>query len=111
MVTALERRQEIIEILCQKRTVKANYLATYFDVSVRTIIRDIEILTLSYPITTKTGKYESGIYLADGYYIGKQYLTDEQEKLLKELTGTVNESQAKILQQIISKFGNPIKQG
>ena len=50
-------------------------------------------------------------YVAEGYYIGKQYLTDEQEKVLQELTGTVNEEQAKILQSIISKFGSPTRMG
>jgi chromosome segregation protein len=34
----------------------------------------------------------------------KQYLTDEQEHLLKELTGTVNAEQAAILNSIIKKF-------
>ena len=107
MRTTVERRQEIIEILCQKRFLRVEYLMSYFNVSRNTILRDIEILTVSYPITTQQGKYNGGIYIAEGYYIGKQYLTDEQENLLKELTGTVNEEQAKILQSIISKFARP----
>ena len=106
MRTANERRQEIIEILCEKRFVKSDYLAEIFGVSRQTICSDIAILTASYPLETKEGK-TGGVYLADGYYIGKQYLTDEQENVLRELTGTVNESQAMILQSILSKFGKP----
>ena len=106
-----ERRERIIEILCMKRYAPISYLCSELNVCKRTILRDILELSLSYPIYTKEGKY-GGIYIEEGYRLNKkEYLTDEQEKLLKELTGTVNESQAKILQQIISKFGNPIKQG
>ena len=110
-MNSLERRKEMIEYLCQVRHTTYEKLCYHFAVSLKTVKRDILELTLSYPIITKQGKYGGGIYIADGYYLGRQYLTDEQEKLLKELTGTVNENQAKILQQILSKFGNPIKQG
>ena len=109
MRTANERRQEMIELLCERRYETLTNLANYFSVSKQTICSDISILTLSYPLETKAGRYDGGVYVAEGYYIGKQYLTDEQKELLEELTGTVNSSQAKILQSIISKFARPEK--
>jgi predicted DNA-binding transcriptional regulator YafY len=103
-VNATERRKQIIEALCSRRYEKIENLAFEFSVTKRTIKNDIAELSLSYPIYTKPGKYDGGIYVADGYYIGKQYLTDEQENLLKELTDTVNAEQAAILNSIIKKF-------
>ena len=111
MRTANERRQEMIELLCERRHETLTNLADYFNVSKQTVCSDIAILTLSYPLETKCGRHDGGVYVAEGYYIGKQYLTDEQEKVLQELTGTVNEEQAKILQSIISKFGSPTRMG
>lgn len=103
---ATERRKLILEIICERRFETASKLAEEFNVTVRTIYNDVLELSLSYPIYTKQGEY-GGIYIAEGYYIGRQYLTDEQKNLLNELTGTVNEEQAKILQSIISKFARP----
>lgn len=108
-MSAIERRKQIIELLCQRRHDTAENLSFEFNVSKKTIYRDVLELSLSYPIYIEQG-YQGGIYIAEGYYLDKQFLTNEQENLLRELTGTVNESQAKILQQILSTFGNPIKQ-
>lgn len=107
MITAMERRQEIIELLCEKRHLTAEFLAEKFKVTRQTIYSDISILTLSYPIDVKRGKETGGIYIAEGYYLGKQYLTDEQKNLLINLKGTVSEEQAIILQSIINKFARP----
>ena len=106
---ASERRQQILEVLCQRRYEKAENLAFEFNVSKRTIYSDILELSLSYPVYTQDGKYGGGIYIEEGYYIGKQYLTDEQKNLLEQLTGKVNGNQAKILESIISKFARPEK--
>ena len=78
--------------------------------STRTIKRDILELTLSYPIRTVSGKYHSGVYVADDYYYGKQYLSDEQLDLIISLKSKVDDDQQKILESIVKKFGR-VKEG
>mgnify|MGYP000990665264 CR=1 FL=1 len=55
MVTANERRQEIIEILSDRRFEKIENLMSEFDVSRSTIKCDIEVLSLSYPVYSVSG--------------------------------------------------------
>lgn len=49
---AVERRQQILELLCQRRKDTMQNLAAELGVSERTIRRDVEILTRSYPVLT-----------------------------------------------------------
>ena len=55
MKNTSERRQMILEVLCQRRFEKIENLATEFEVSRRTITYDIQILSCSYPIYSLTG--------------------------------------------------------
>ena len=52
-----ERRDAIINVLCDRRQDTISNLAQEFGVSIRTIKYDIEELTLAHPIETKRGKY------------------------------------------------------
>ena len=54
---AAERRQLILDQLCQRRKETIPNLAAELGVSERTIRRDIEMLTLRYPIETVCGRY------------------------------------------------------
>jgi predicted DNA-binding transcriptional regulator YafY len=103
---ALERRQAIIELLCERRTEKIENLAFEFSVNECTIRRDIQELSLSYPIYTKTGTY-GGVYVAEDYYLGKQYLRSEEKELLESLASSVGDDQRKMLESIIRRFGRP----
>lgn len=70
----------IIYILLSKDTVTASYLADYFEVSVRTIYRDIDTLSsLNIPIYASKGK-NGGISLLDNYKLDKTLLTAEEQK-------------------------------
>lgn len=100
-----ERRQAILETLCTRRSDKIENLAFEFNVNESTIRRDILELSLNYPIYTQTGRYGGGVYIANDYFIGKQYLNDEQQSLLEEMISTVSGDCKEILQQIIAKFG------
>ena len=105
---ALERRQAILELLCERRTEKIENLAFEFSVNECTIRRDILELSLSYPIYTRTGIY-GGVYVDKDYYFGKQYLRSEEKELLESLSSFVGEAQRKILESIIKRFGRPNK--
>ena len=109
-MTSSERRQAILEALCRRRHDKIDNLAYEFQVSERTIRNDVLMLSLSYPVYTVSGRYHSGVYIADDYYLGKQYLTEEQLELLLSLKSQVGDDQRKILDGIVKKFGKVKKE-
>ena len=80
-----ERRNAIVKVLCRRRYDKIGNLAMEFGVSERTIRRDIEILSLTEPIYTQTGRHHGGVYVVDGYYAGQLYLAEDEILLLHQL--------------------------
>lgn len=71
----IDRLIGIISILLQKEKVTAPYLAEKFEVSRRTINRDVENLCKAgIPIVTEQGK-NGGISIAEGYKVDKTLLT------------------------------------
>ena len=98
-----ERRATIINMLCQRRHDTVANLAHEFNVSIRTIKYDIEMLTLSYPIYTIQGN-GGGIYIQDGYYIGRKYLKPSQQDLLKKIAVTLQGDELETMQDILKTF-------
>lgn len=82
----IRRLFQIIYILLDRKSITANELADKFEVSVRTIYRDIETLTESgIPIYTTQGK-GGGITLMDQFILNKSLLLDkEQDEILFSL--------------------------
>lgn len=80
-----ERRHKIMMLLCKRRHETVSNLATEFGVSERTIRRDIDILSFTYPIYTQQGRYAGGIYVMNGYYIDQLYLTTAEINFLKKI--------------------------
>ena len=85
-MTPSERREAILKVLCKRRQDTVQNLAYEFGVSVRTIKYDIEELTLAYPIETVRGRYGGGVKVADGYYIGRNFLKPDQQEVLKKVS-------------------------
>jgi len=74
----LERLLAIIILLLNRRIVQAKELAERFEVSVRTIYRDIEAIDAAgIPIVTYQGT-NGGIGLTDGYRLDRNVLTDDE---------------------------------
>ncbi len=74
---ANERRQAIWHTLCRCRHITISHLAAEYKTSHTTIRKDVDILSLSYPIVTMRG-HGGGIKLADWYEPGKMQLTPAQ---------------------------------
>ena len=75
----IERLVRMIFYIVSREQVTAKELADYFNVSTRTIYRDITTLTLSgIPIASKKGT-GGGISLMDGYALNKSFLTTEEQ--------------------------------
>jgi predicted DNA-binding transcriptional regulator YafY len=78
----IDRLIGIITVLLREQKVTAPYLAKKFEVSRRTINRDIEdICKAGIPVVTEQG-YNGGISVAQGYKIDKALLSDKDLKML-----------------------------
>ena len=107
-MNANERRRQILEVLCERRFDTISNLMFEFSVSRATIKRDIQELTLSYPIYTTLGN-GGGDHVLDGYRSGKQYLTKEQKNLLEKLATRLTGEDFQTMQSILKKFGEPTR--
>lgn len=75
-----------------------------FEISRSTARRDIFELSLSYPVIAQAGN-DGGVFLSEDYFLGKMYLSKEQQMLLESLMATVPDEQKTVLDSIIRKFG------
>ncbi|QUF83188.1 YafY family transcriptional regulator [Clostridium butyricum] len=82
----IDRLFSIVQMLVNRKSVTAKELADYFNVSVRTIYRDIEILSANgIPIYATQGK-GGGISILENYSIDKTIVSDdEQNKIIMAL--------------------------
>lgn len=98
---AFERHYQILMILNEKREVTVGYLAKEFNVSEKTIFRDVWFLSDFILIRTVQGRYGGGISYMDNYrYCNyKFYMTEEQERLLNKI---INESKETGMCQLFS---------
>jgi len=101
----LDRLVSIIVLLLRKGKVQAKELAQLFEVSVRTIYRDIEAINLAgIPIVTYQGS-NGGISIADGYRLDKSVLTEEEMSAvvsaLKGISATMPDTRYDIIMEKI----------
>ena len=103
---------EIVYILMQKKKITAKELADRFDVSTRTIYRDIEILSrANIPIYSSKGK-DGGIGLLEEYVLNKTILSeDDQNQILFALQGmikVVGQDEKNILEKLSILFNKKV---
>lgn len=106
MLSAIERRQEIIETISVMREVKIRDLASRFNVAERTIQRDIEKLSCEYPIYTVQGN-GGGVRVLGTWYYSRVYLKDRQEQLLISLLDELDSEDKAVMQSILDSFARP----
>lgn len=99
-----DRREAIYAELRVKRHLTIGYLAEKYSVNEKTIRRDVEELTLAYPIETVRGRHGGGVKLSDWYQPTRSTLCPEQIALLKKLAPSLEENDLSILNSIISQF-------
>ena len=103
---AVERRQQILELLCQRRKDTMQNLAAELGVSERTIRRDVEILTRSYPLEAVCGRYGGGVRVADWYHLDRQRMSPKQTALLRRLAADLRGEDLEVMEQILLKFAS-----
>ena len=112
-----ERRNEIVKILCRRRYETIGNLANEFNVSYRTIRRDIDALSSYVPIYTQSGRYCGGVYMVDGYSMDNVYMNDDELGVLRKIfdmatenRNLLNHIEMDTLDSIIHKYSVPKKQ-
>ncbi|MDW8802053.1 YafY family protein [Clostridium sp. A1-XYC3] len=105
----ISRLFQIIYILLEKKSVTAGELAKHFEVSVRTIYRDIDALSQAgIPIYASQGK-GGGISLLDNFVLDKSLLSEkEQDKILLALQ-SLSAVQYPELDDVLSKLNSLFK--
>ena len=106
----ISRLFEIVYILMNKQNTTAKELSEHFEVSQRTIYRDIETLCQAgIPIYTTKGK-GGGIALMEHFVLNKSILTEqEQNEILAALSGfraATNSDSDQIIHKLAALFGN-----
>ena len=81
-------------------------LARELGVDIRTIRSDITVLTVKYPLDTIRGN-GGCVKVADGYHPHKNILSREQETVLTQLLVKTDESERKVLREMLTAFGSP----
>lgn len=101
----IDRMLGIVTVLLQNEKVTALYLSQRFEVSKRTINRDVEaICKAGIPIVTMQGK-GGGIAIADGYKIDKTLFTEKELRaIFAGLSGLDSVAQDTRYKHIIGKF-------
>jgi len=101
----LDRLIGILTLLLQNKKTTAPELAKYFEVSRRTILRDIDTLNMAgIPIVATRGG-DGGIAIMDGYKINHGVLTtDELQNLIAALKGLDSVSKQSNLENLMGKL-------
>ena len=104
IVMQMSRLLETVYILLERKTVTAKTLAEHFEVSQRTIYRDIDTLSAAgIPVFTNKGR-GGGIKLLDNYVINKSMISErEQMDILASLQG-LNALNVCYVEPVLSKL-------
>ena len=100
----LNRLFQMVYLLMEKPQMTAGELADIFEVSERTIYRDIDKLTIAgIPVYTNKGKH-GGISLLPDYILDKAVLTTEEKSKIMESLNALNEVSYKVDDDALSKI-------
>lgn len=100
-----DRLFSITNLLMQKDKLTAKELASRFEVSERTIYRDIETLSMNgVPIYTEQGK-NGGIFLLEGYTIEKSSFSKEEQLAILTALQSVQATKQVHMQDTLTKLG------
>lgn len=100
----LTRLFQIVYLLMEKSQMTAKELADIFEVSERTIYRDIDKLTMAgIPIYTNQGKH-GGISILPDYVLDKSVLTTEEKNKIMESLNALHEVSLSVDSDAISKL-------
>lgn len=86
-----ERRERIVQIIAMCGTVTAKELANRMQVTPRTILRDIDALSMLYPISVNYGR-GGGYYIINYKALNLPCLKNFEIELLEKITSEIDRS-------------------
>lgn len=105
----LNRLLGMIYILMNKGTVTASELAERFEVSVRTVYRDVETLSMAgIPVYTRKGK-NGGISITEQFVLDKMLVTRQEQTRILAALESLKETGALGEDEILLKLGDFFK--
>ncbi len=105
----INRQLEMIYILMDRGTVTAQELAQRFEVSQRTVYRDVESLSMAgIPVYASRGK-GGGIRLMDRFVLDKRLLSQEEQQKILAALASMQETGALGEGEILEKLGTFFK--
>lgn len=105
----INRLLGITYTLLSKENITAAALAERFEVSVRTIYRDIEVMSQAgIPVYARKGK-NGGICLMEQFVLNKMLITKEEQQQILAALLSVEETTASEEKEILQKLGNFFK--
>lgn len=100
----INRLFEIVYILLDKKTITAKELSERFEVSVRTIYRDIDTLSgAGIPIYTSKGK-GGGISLIENFVLNKSVLSEKEQKEILMSLQSINAMKFLDMEPVLNKL-------
>lgn len=101
----IDRLLGILSILSKKPKVKAKDLAERFEVSIRTIYRDVEVICQAgIPLVTAPGG-DGGISIAEGFTLGKDVLTrSDLESIILGLKSLESVTQGNQIRSLLTRL-------
>ncbi|MCI9191518.1 MAG: YafY family transcriptional regulator [Lachnospiraceae bacterium] len=100
----VNRQLEIIYILMNKDTVTAEELAAHFEVSTRTVYRDIDSLSMAgFPVYASRGK-GGGIRLMERFILDRRLLTGEEQQRILAAMASLRETGAFQDEKVLEKL-------
>lgn len=108
MLNSAERRERLIRILILRGHATLSELSTELEVCERTVMRDVDALSIIAPIFTVTGRC-GGVYMDKNYLKFKPRLKEHEIALLEKIAREIEESgvcslsdeELKLLKEII----------
>lgn len=102
----INRLLSIIYILMNKGNVTASELAKRFEVSVRTIYRDIDTLSMAgIPVYTTKGR-NGGIRLTEQFVLNKMLVSKKEQQQILAALSSLRETGAQQEEEILAKLGD-----
>ncbi len=102
---------EILFILLSRNKVSAKYLADRLNVSLRTVYRYVDELSIILPIYNTRGR-NGGFSVSETYKLPSSFLTKEESEFLTGiLSGMINETNSQMLIKILDKITAITKKG
>ena len=106
-LTSFERRLSLLFFLMRNGSCTISVLASIFDVSERTIRRDIDLLSRYSPIYTKI-VIGGGVFMYSGYRNELfRYLSLDEEDVLKKAKELLMQPEKAMIDNIINRYTMP----